>query len=87
MAPSIVLFVYAIAFALAAFLLYWFGHAQWYWHGLAVAVSMVLGLMPPLARGPVYDMMVGSLFLLAFIWGAGGAFVQEGHRPHIHHHA
>ncbi len=89
MSSAYVLLAYAAAFGLASFLLYWFGHAKWYWHGLSVGLSMVVGLMPPLdgLRGPVYDMCIGCVFILAFTWGAGGAFVSGGHRPHIEHHA
>jgi hypothetical protein len=85
----LVLLAYAFALGLASFLLYWFGPLSWYWHGLSVALAMTVGLIPPLdgLRGPLYDLAVGFVFILSFVWGAGGAFVTHAHHEHTHHHA
>lgn len=87
MSSLYVLLAYACAFGLASFLLYWFGHTLWQWHAAAVGLALIIGIMPPLSRGPLYDLAIGSAFILAFTWGAGGAFVSHAHRPHHPRHA
>ena len=82
---SMVALAYAAAFAVALFLLWRFSNIKWYWHVLAVVLAVGLGLMPPLpvSSTAVYDMVVGSLFLLLIVWGIGEPVFKIFH---IHRH-
>ena len=82
---STIALVYALASAAAIFLLWRFSHVSWYWHGLAVVTAVALGFMPPMrgAGTPVYDMAIGTLFLLLLVWGIGELAFKMFH---IHRH-
>jgi hypothetical protein len=73
---SIIPVTYAISFAAAALVLWRFGAARWYWHFLAVAFALAIGLMPQIEgmQGTAYDITVGCLFIFFFVWGAGIVF-------------
>jgi len=70
---SIIPITYALSFVAAVVLLWRFGGARWYWHLGALALALVIGLMPQIEgmQGTAYDIVVGCLFIFLFIWGAG----------------
>ncbi len=77
----LVVLVYACSFLLAVVLLYLF-HTAWYWHVLSIAAALVIGLWPPpapLAGRPVFDLLVGFLFIFLFVWGIGEPFFHRVH--------
>jgi len=79
---TIVFSAYAASLILALLLLYWF-HARWYWHVLSVALALAIGLAPPpeaLAGRPVFDLVIGCLFVFLMVWGLGEIFVHRHHR-------
>ena len=82
---STIALVYTLASAVAIFLLWRFSHIRWYWHGLAVVTAVALGLMPPMrgAGTAIYDMAIGTLFLLLLVWGIGEPVFKM---LHIHRH-
>ncbi len=80
----IVFSVYAIAFLIAAVLLYLY-HTAWYWHVLAVAAALAIGLTPPPEGFQPPDLVVGFVFFLLFVWGAGELLVHPFHRHRPHH--
>jgi len=88
MSMWVVILSYCMAVALAVYLLWRFGHVNWYWHALALATALGLGVMPPdptltsLLPDQTYDLAVGSLFLTLLVWGAGEAFFKVLHLPH-----
>ena len=82
---SVIALVYALASAAALFLVWRFSHIRWYWHALAVVSAVALGFMPPM-RGDataVYDMVIGTLFLVLIVWGIGEPVFRMFH---IHRH-
>jgi hypothetical protein len=81
----VVVLVYGAAFAGALGLLYFFGHRKWYWHALSVAAALVAGLVPPPAgwQGAAYDLALGFVFVVLFVWGLGAPLFD---RPHPFHH-
>lgn len=85
MSFSMVALAYSAAFAVAIFLLWRFSHIKWYWHALAVAAAIGLGLMPPMqvSAPAVYDMVIGALFLLLIVWGIGEPVFKVFH---LHRH-
>lgn len=84
--PPTVLFVYFGAFLFAILCMYLFGRARWYWHVLAIALALGIGLMPPLPgwQGPTFDMIIGSLFIVLFTWGALEPLYDAMKLPHYH---
>ena len=73
--------IYAAAIAVPAWLLYHFGSGGWYWHVLAVLAAVALGLVPlPAALDrPLYELMVGFVFVFLMVWGLGGMFAIRLH--------
>jgi hypothetical protein len=86
MNPFVVLTVYGTAFLVALWLVY-IRHAAWYWHVLAVAAAVALGLtrFPDGMRPP--DLLTGFVFVFLFMWGVGEAAVHPYHHRHTVHHA
>lgn len=87
----IVLLVYAAAFSLATWADYYFPRVHWYWRVFAVALALAIGLTPPSPRltGPEFDLAVGAVFTLLFVWGISEAIFRLFHLPHhsVQHHA
>ena len=91
----LVFLVYAAAFFLAAWLDYYFPRVHWYWRVVAVALALAIGLTPPSPRlnGPEFDLAVGGVFTLLFVWGICEVFFHIFHVPHhaphqvVSHHA
>lgn len=83
MSNAVVVISYLVSMSVALFLLWRFSHIRWYWHVLAVAVALGLGLMPPLAQeaGRNYDVTLGSAFLFLLVWGAGEPLFKVLHLP------
>jgi hypothetical protein len=65
--------IYALSFLIAVFLLWRFSHTRWYWHVGALILAFAVGLWPPPAalRGPVFDVVVGAIFVFLIVWGLG----------------
>ena len=86
MFSMLAILVYLAALCLPLWLLHRFGSQRWLWHVLAIACSLVLGLLPtPVAfQGVATDLTIGFGFLFLMVWGVGGLVV---YRPHIHRHA
>jgi hypothetical protein len=82
----LVVLVYLLAIGIPVFLLYRFRSQSWYWHALAIAVALCLGFVPtpPSLKSAVFDLLIGSVFLLLMVWGVGGLIVF---RPHRERHA
>lgn len=78
--------VYLVALGAPLWLLYRYGSQSWFWHGLAIATALVLGLIPtPVElKGIGIDLMFGFAFIFLMVWGIGGLVV---YRPHLHKHA
>jgi hypothetical protein len=87
----IVFLVYAAAFFLATWLDYYFPRVHWYWRVVAIALALAIGLTPPSPRlnGPEFDLIVGAVFTLLFVWGISEVFFRLFHLPHhaLQHHA
>jgi hypothetical protein len=81
--------VYLAAIGIPAYLLYRFGTWAWYWHLLAIAASLAIGMTPIPSnlqtRG--FDLLFGFSFVAPLFWGAGGLIVYRPHRPHHEKHA
>ncbi|MBE0657928.1 MAG: hypothetical protein IH602_09575 [Bryobacteraceae bacterium] len=88
MTTQFVLLAYLGAFLFAVLCMYLFGQARWYWHVAAIAVALGMGLMPPVQgwQGPLFDMTVGSLFIILFTWGVGEPIYDAMKLPHFHDH-
>jgi len=80
----IVFLVYAAAFFFAAWLDYYFPRVHWSWRVAAVVLALAIGLTPPPPRltGPGFDLAVGAVFTLLFVWGISEAFFRLFHIPH-----
>lgn len=87
MSPYLVIFVYGVAVVLAVVLLYEFESIAWYWHGTALALSLLAGFMPPLGSfsGAVADLLTGFAVIFLMFWGLGGLLLKMA--PHRHKHA
>jgi hypothetical protein len=86
MSPIWVLLVYGSSVAIAVALIYYFHPQAWYWHGLSIAAALTLGLVPLQGfwNGPGFDLSVGFVFTLLFLWGLGGlAAPLTTHHPHL----
>ncbi|MEK7407822.1 MAG: hypothetical protein AAB225_22360 [Acidobacteriota bacterium] len=82
MGTTVVFLAYGCALVLALVLLY-FVHARWYFHVLSIALALAVGLWPPpegLAGRPLFDLLVGCLFVFLLIWGIGAPFFRPMHR-------
>jgi hypothetical protein len=80
MNPLLVGVIYGLCLVLALALLYFFP-VRWYWHALGLVAAVVVGLIPlPWDYGP-RDLMIGSVFLVLFVWGAGFPLVRKHHVP------
>jgi hypothetical protein len=88
MSSSFVLLAYLGAFLFAVLCMYLIGQARWYWHVVAIAVALAMGLMPPVPgwQGPQFDMIAGSLFIVLFTWGVGEPIYDALKLPHLHKH-
>lgn len=78
--------VYLSAVAIPLYLLHHFHSQQWYWHVLAVAASIGLGLapVPPDFQSQGFDLLFGFLFVSLLFWGAGGLLVYHPSSHHKH---
>jgi hypothetical protein len=78
--------VYGAAVAFPIYLLYRYGSRRWYWHVLALALAVAVGLAPPLPgwQGPNIDLVLGFVFLILAVWGIGGLIALLS--PHHRHH-
>jgi hypothetical protein len=87
MSTLTVLAVYLAAVALAVALLYLLRHLSWHWHVLSLVAALAVGLMPPAPgyQGPGYDLTIGFLFIVLFLWGLGMPLFH--HPRHRHHHS
>ena len=79
---------YALAFALALFLLIRYSHTRWYWHTASVVCAFAIGLWPPVEgwSGPAFDLSVGFLVIFLLVWGLGAPFAHwwvEHHERHV----
>ncbi|HYW47592.1 MAG TPA: hypothetical protein VE959_32285 [Bryobacteraceae bacterium] len=75
--------VYVAAVALPAYALYRFHSQAWYWHVLAIAAALVIGLIPipPEFQRRGFDLLFGFGLVVLLFWGIGGFIVpQGGHR-------
>lgn len=88
MATQVVILAYIGAFLFAILCMYLFGQVRWYWHVAAIAVALGMGFMPPVQgwQGPLFDMVVGSLFIILFTWGVGEPIYDSMKLPHFHRH-
>ena len=78
---------YAAAVGVPAYLLHRFGSQSWYWHVLAIAASLVIGLAPTPAQFQTagFDLLLGFGFVAPLAWGAGGLIVYRPHTRHEKH--
>ncbi len=84
MSGWIVFLVYAAAFSLAVWLDYYFPRVHWGWRVAALLLAISLGFTPPSPSwtGPEFDLAVGAVFTLLFMWGLSEAFFRVFHIPH-----
>ena len=73
MSPLLVASCYGSATLLSLYLLWHFGAKHWYWHALSIAAALAVGLtpMPDILSNPSLTLLVGWLFTVLFLWGAG----------------
>ncbi len=87
MNPVLVAVVYGLCLALALALLYFFT-VKWYWHALSLAAALGLGLVRLPADYQIPDLLIGSVFLVLFVWGLGLPLFHHHHATHHRaHHA
>ena len=69
---AIVLDTLAVVFPI--FLLYRFRSQAWYWHVLAAAMALAIGLMPgtALLQTEGGSLLYGFSFIILLVWGIGG---------------
>ena len=85
MSTTLAVLVYSAAFAIPAYLLYYFGSQSWYWHALTIVAAVAMGFIPrtPQWQTPEMDLLSGFVLLFLLVWGIGGLVA---YRPHHHHH-
>ena len=73
--------VYLVALGLPIYLLLQFHSQAWYWHALAVVAALALGLvpMPTWLQASASDLLMGFVFIVLMIWGAGGLIMFRTH--------
>lgn len=66
--------IYLLAIVLPLWLLYHFGSGSWFWHVLALAVALAIGLAPgtPLLQTVAGTFVYGFVFFALVVWGLGG---------------
>ena len=89
MYTSLAVLVYAAAVGIPVYLLFRFHSQAWYWHVLAIAASLSLGLtpMPAEYQNKGFDLLFGFVFISLLSWGSGGLIAFHSHRPHHEKHA
>jgi hypothetical protein len=82
MSGMLAVLVYLFAVGLPLYLLYHFHPLAWYWHSLAIAAAISLGLIPIPARfqNAVFDLIFGFVFIALLIWGVCGLLLFRTHR-------
>jgi len=85
MSFALVAGVYGSSLLAALLLLYFFRPKAWYWHVLSVAAALVIGLTPfPEGwHSPAADLVVGTVFIFLFFWGAGAIFFLGTRRRQV----
>jgi hypothetical protein len=80
---AIVLDVFAVVFPI--FLLYRFRSQTWYWHVLAAAVALAIGLMPgtALLQTEGGSLLYGFSFIILMVWGIGGLIPYRPRRAKL----
>ncbi len=90
MSPLLVALCYGSAIVISLFLLWYFGSFSWLLHAAAVALALLIGLIPMTERwnAPVYTLATGWVFLLLLTWGAVGVVLRAIHfdKPYRTHH-
>jgi hypothetical protein len=78
--------VYLAALAIPGYALYRFQSQSWYWHTLAIAAAIALGIapIPPDFQKRGFDLLFGFLVVALLFWGVGGLIVYH---PHHEKHA
>jgi hypothetical protein len=81
--------VYLLAMGIPIYLLSRFHSQSWYWHTLSVLAAIGLGFTPiPIEfQKPEFDLLVGFVFIVLMIWGAGGLILFRPHHAHHQKHA
>ena len=76
---------YLAAVILPIWLLYRFHSRSWYWHLLAVAVALTIGLMPStsLLLTTAGTFLYGFVFFFLMVWGIGGLAPLRWHRKKL----
>ena len=79
--------VYLFAMGLPLYLLYHFHSQAWYWHSLAVAAAVCLGLIPipSQLQNPVCDLIFGFMFIALVLWGVCGLLLFHTHNEKADH--
>jgi hypothetical protein len=85
---GIAIVVYLLAIGIPVHLLHHFHTQAWYWHALALAAALGIGLIPPLPgwQGAGADLVCGFSCVFLLIWGLGGLVLGLGH-AHREKHA
>jgi hypothetical protein len=75
---------YGVAVTVALVLLYRFEPVHWIWHILSVCAALGVGLvrLPPTLSSPAATVVVGSLFMFLFTWGAFAPLFRKHHFQH-----
>jgi hypothetical protein len=74
--------VYLAAAAIPAYFLYRYRSQGWYWHVLAIAAGIALGMVPipPDYQRRGIDLVLGFVVVVLLFWGIGGLFMPHRHR-------
>jgi hypothetical protein len=82
--------LYLSAIVLPVWLLYRFGPRLWIWHVLALALALVIGLLPgtALLQSVAGTFVYGFVFFVLSVWAIGGLYMMVhrwfAHKPHAH---
>ena len=89
MFTMLAILVYLVAMAIPIYLLHRCHSQPWYWHALALAAGIAMGLVPipPEMQKPAYDLVFGFVFIVLLTWGAGGLIFHRTHHGHSEKHA
>ncbi len=79
MSTTWVILAFGISAVLALLLLYISGPKAWYWHVLAGAVALGVGLVPipEQYNTPTGTLVVGTVFVFLMVWAVAAPFMRK----------
>ena len=82
MSTTWVMLAYGVSAMLALLLLYFSGAKPWYWHVLAGAVALAIGLVriPVKWNTPTTGLVIGTVFTFLMVWAVAAPFMGKRRR-------